>query len=116
MIGPRASLGPDGRFASATSRRARTTSLYIEEIVAGGYPTNPQTLVSEGEYWNIAESSDPATDRPCNATPITAQAGVTPSADMTFNGYAEGVQYMPVVNGYLIDLARTAAVPRACRN
>ena len=63
-------------------------------------------LVSQGEYWNTGESADPATDRPCNATPIRAQAGVTKTADITFNGYAQGVQFTPIVSAYLTDLAK----------
>jgi hypothetical protein len=99
-------LGPDGRFTIRNLTPGQDYVLYIEEIVAGGYPTTPQMLVSQGEYWNTGESSDPATDRPCNATPIRAQAGVTRTADITFNGYTQGVVFTPVVNAYLMDLAK----------
>ena len=99
-------LGPDGRFTIRNLTPGQDYLVYIEEIAAGGYPTTPQMLVSQGEYWNTGESSDPAADRPCNATPIRAQAGVTRTADITFNGYAQGVQFTPVVSAYLTDLAK----------
>jgi uncharacterized protein YodC (DUF2158 family) len=63
-------------------------------------------LVSQGEYWDVAEGSDPSLDRPCNATPIRAAAGVTRTANITFNGYRQGVQFTPVVSAYLTDLAK----------
>jgi hypothetical protein len=99
-------IGPDGRFTIRNLTPGQDYLVYIEEIAAGGYPTEPQMLVSQGEYWNVGESSDPATDRPCNATPIRAQAGVTKAADITFNGYAQGVQFTPIVSAYLTDLAK----------
>jgi hypothetical protein len=99
-------LGPDGRFTIRNLTPGQDYVVYIEEIVAGGYPTTPQMLVSQGEYWNTGESSDPAADRACNATPIRAQAGVTKTADITFNGYAQGVQFTPIVSAYLTDLAK----------
>jgi len=99
-------LGPDGRFTIRNLTPGQDYLVYIEEIAAGGYPTTPQTLVSQGEYWNAAESSNPATDRACDATPIRAQAGVTKTADITFNGYAQGVQFTPIVSAYLTDLAK----------
>ena len=99
-------LGPDGRYTIRNLTPGQDYVVYIEEIAAGGYPTTPQSLVSQGEYWNAGESSDPATDRPCIATPIRAQAGVTRTADITFNGYAQGVQFTPIVSAYLTDLAK----------
>jgi hypothetical protein len=99
-------IGPDGRFTLRNLTPGQDYLVYIEEIAAGGYPTTPQMLVSQGEYWNEGESSDPATDRACNATPIRAQAGVTKTADITFNGYAQGVQFTPIVSAYLTDLAK----------
>ena len=99
-------LGPDGRFTLRNLTPGQDYLVYIEEISAGGYPTEPQMLVSQGEYWNTGESSNPATDRPCSATPIRAQAGVTKTADITFNGYAQGVQFTPIVSAYLTDLAK----------
>jgi hypothetical protein len=99
-------IGPDGRFTITNLRPGQQYVVYIEEIVAGGYPTTPRPLVSQAEYWNVAESSNPATDQPCDATPITATAGATARADITFNGYAQGVQYYPVVDGNLVRLSK----------
>ncbi len=98
--------GPDGRFTIGNLRPGQRYVIYIEDIVAGGYPTEPRFLVSEAEYWNVAESADPVVDRACDASPIVAQAGTTKTADLTFNGYADGVQYFPVSNGYLTDLSK----------
>ncbi len=100
------SIGPDGRFTINNLTPGQDYELYIEEITAGGYPTAPTMLVSQAEYWNAAESSDPAADRPCDVTTIRAQAGVTKTADITFNGYKQGVQFTPIVNAYLTDLAK----------
>ena len=99
-------VGPDGRFTITNLRPGQSYVLYIEEIAAGGYPTEPRRLVSEAEYWNVAESANPATDTACDATPIVAQAGASATANLVFNGYADGVQYFPVADGYLTDLSR----------
>ena len=99
-------VGPDGRFTINNLTPGQDYVVYIEEITAGGYPTTPNGLVSQGEYWDVAEGSDPAADRPCNKTPIRAQAGVTKTANITFNGYQQGVQFTPIVSAYLTDLAK----------
>lgn len=99
-------IGPDGRFSINGLHPGQQYVVYIEQITSGGYPTQQQALVSQGEYWNVAEGSDPATDNACDATPITAQAGVTKTADITFNGYAKGVQFTPIVNAFLLSLAK----------
>jgi len=99
-------IGPDGRYTIRNLTPGAEYVVYIEEIYAGGYPTEPTMMISQGEYWNAAESNDPATDLPCNATKIRAQAGVAKTADITFNGYMQGVQFTPVVSAYLMDLAK----------
>jgi hypothetical protein len=99
-------VGPDGRYTIRNLTPGAEYVVYIEEIVAGGYPTEPTMLISQPEYWNAAESSNPATDRPCNATRIRAEAGVAKKADITLNGYQQGVQFTPVVAAYLTDLAK----------
>ena len=99
-------VGPDGRFTINNLTPGQDYVVYIEEIVAGGYPTAPNMLISQGEYWDVAEGSNPALDRPCNATKIRAEAGVTKTANITFNGYQQGVQFTPVVSAYLTDLAK----------
>jgi hypothetical protein len=99
-------IGPDGRFTIRGLKPGHAYVLYTEEIVAGGYPTRPRALVSEAEYWNTAESANPATDRACDATAVTAVGGVTAKADLTFNGYAQGVQYYPLVDATLVDLSK----------
>ena len=99
-------LGPDGRFTLANLTPGAKYHVYIEQITSGGYPTTPQALVSQAEYWNTAESRDPVADAKCDATPITAEAGSTQQADITFNGYLDGVQFTPIVSAWLIELSR----------
>jgi hypothetical protein len=99
-------IGPDGRFTINNLTPGQQYVLYTEEIVAGGYPTEPTSLVSEAEYWNAAEQSNPSRDTACTRSAITAQAGVTKTANFYFNGYADGVQYTPVVYGYLGSMSK----------
>jgi len=94
-------VGPDGRFRINNLTPGQKYVLYTEEIVAGGYPTTPTALVSEAEYWSTNEQASPAHDKACSASAITAEAGVTKTANFYFNGYKDGIQYTPVVNGYL---------------
>jgi hypothetical protein len=105
-------IGPDGRFTIRNLRPGAQYQVYIEEIVAGGYPTQPTALVSQAEYWNAGESRDPVLDKPCLVTPVRAEAGVAKTADITFNGFLDGVQFTPIVAAYLTELSkngRTAA-------
>ena len=100
-------IGPDGRFTINNLTPGEQYVVYIEQIAAGGYPTSPQSLISSAEYWNSAESSNPGTDDACDATPIMAEAGVTKTADIYFNGYANGIEFRPIVTGaFLVDMAK----------
>ena len=100
-------IGVDGRFTINNLTPGEEYVVYIERIVAGGYPTTPQSLVSEAEYWNAGENSDPAMDSACEYTPIVAEAGVTKNADMYFNGYTNGIEFRPIViGGFLVDLSK----------
>lgn len=80
--------------------------------MAGGYPTMPTSLVSEAEYWNTNEQANAAKDLACTASAITAEAGVTKTANFYFNGYADGVQYTPVVYGFLGSLSKNGGIWR----
>jgi len=100
-------VGPDGRFVINNLTPGAQYQVYIEQIVTGGFPTTPTMLVSEAEYWNAAESSDPLTDVACDATPITVAAGETQVADITFNGYDKGVSFTPIVAANLTSLAKS---------
>lgn len=100
-------VGPDGRFTIGNLTPGEEYLLYIEPIHAGGYPTTPQPMLSLGEYWNSAESSDPVSDDVCEATPILAEAGVTKEADFYFNGYEKGVQVTPLVSAFVRDLSKS---------
>jgi hypothetical protein len=97
-------LGPDGRFRINNLKPGQSYVLYIEEIIAGGYPTSPTMLMSQAEYWNAAESSNANTDTPCARNAITAEAGVTKTANFYFNGHTDGVQYRFLTSGYLTSL------------
>lgn len=100
-------IGPDGRFTIRNLTPGEEYVLYIEEIAAGGYPTSPRRLLSQQEYWNAAEDSNPAADDACDATPIMAEAGVTKEADFYFNGYQQGIQVTPLVTAFVMDLAKS---------
>jgi len=99
-------VGPDGRYTINGLTPGEQYVLYIEDIWAGGYPTTPRPIVSQAEYWNAAESNDPGVDDICDYTPILAEAGVTKTADITFNGYNTGIQYTPIVSAFLIDMSK----------
>ncbi|WP_193161664.1 matrixin family metalloprotease [Microbulbifer hainanensis] len=103
-------VGPDGRYTIRNLKPGEEYVLYIEPIYAGGYPTTPQQLVSQQEYWNAAESSDPLTDDVCEATPILAEAGVTKQADFYFNGFHKGVEVTPIVSAFVMDLAKNGKI------
>jgi len=103
-------LGPDGRFLITNLKPGQSYWLYMEEIVAGGYPTTPRALVSEAEYWNVAESANPANDKACDMTAITAVAGSTQTANLSFNGYDQGVQFYPVVDAALAKLSKNGGM------
>lgn len=98
-------VGPDGRYTIQGLTPGAQYDVYIEPILAGGYPTMPQMMLSQGEYWNSAESADPVSDGACDATPVTVQAGQTVEADISFNGYDDGIQFTPVVGAYLTSLS-----------
>ena len=99
-------VGPDGRYRINNLKPGQKYQLYLEEIVAGGFPTTPTALVSEAEYWNSNEQAAAAADLACTATAITAEAGVVKTANFYFNGYKDGVQYTPVVYGYLGSMSK----------
>ncbi|MBT9459659.1 MAG: hypothetical protein IV097_23790 [Burkholderiaceae bacterium] len=99
-------IGPDGRFRINNLKPGQKYQLYTEEIVAGGYPTQPTSLVSQAEYWNSNEQANAAKDLACTANAIIAEAGVTKTANFYFNGYKDGVQYTPVTYGYLGSMSK----------
>jgi hypothetical protein len=98
-------LGPDGRFRINNLKAGESYQLYTEEITRGGYPTQPTMLMSQAEYWNQGETNDPAADTPCMVNAIKAEAGVTKTADLIFNGHTDGVQYSFLTSGYLTSLS-----------
>lgn len=109
-------VGPDGHFSIRGLKAGASYKVYIEEITGGGYPTIQQMLLSQGEYWNAAESANPLTDQACDATPIVIAAGVTQPADITFNGFNEGVQFTPLVSAFLSSLSTDGSVAGGSAN
>ncbi len=99
-------LGPDGRFRINNLTPGESYAVYIEEIVRGGYPTTPQFMVSQAEYWNANESSDPVSDQACDYTPIVAAAGQTAQADIIFNGFDRGITFRPLVDAFATSLSK----------
>ncbi|MBS0321628.1 MAG: hypothetical protein JSR18_13875 [Proteobacteria bacterium] len=99
-------IGPDGRFRINNLTPGARYVVYIEEIVAGGFPTEPTGLVSEAEYWNQGETSSAAADNACLSTAMSMRARVVKTANFYYNGYPDGVQYTPVTNGYLGALSK----------
>lgn len=100
-------VGPDGRFTINNLTPGQQYVVHIEEITSGGYPTAPQMMMSQGEYWNAAEAHDPSVDAACDATPILAEAGVTKPASITYNGYLDGVQFTPIVSAHLMQVSKS---------
>ena len=99
-------IGPDGSFQINGLTPGAQYEVYTEQIVVGGYPTQPTRLVSAAEYWDINEAASPAVDDPCASTPITAGAGTDQNADLIFNGYRDGIEYRPIVDAFLTDLSK----------
>ncbi|MEI6860003.1 MAG: hypothetical protein V5788_09520 [Shewanella sp.] len=99
-------IGPDGKFTINGLTPGASYVIYTDVITSGGYPTRQTPLLSVAEYWNSNESADPATDDACDVTPIVAQAGKTHQADMYFNGYADGIQYTPLMSAWITDLSK----------
>ncbi|GAA4359989.1 hypothetical protein [Kangiella marina] len=99
-------VGPDGRYTIRNLTPGEQYVVYIEQINSGGYPTARTALVSEAEYWNDGETHSPADDNACLSTAIVAEAGVEKEANIIFNGYTDGVQFTPIVNGFLTDMSK----------
>ena len=81
-------LGPDGLFTLNGLTPGEDYVVYIDEIVAGGFSTSPNSIPGDGneEYWNATEDVDPGIDDPCDWTTITAVAGAPFTADIIVNG------------------------------
>jgi hypothetical protein len=78
----------DGLFTFTGLTPGDEYVIYIDEIILGGFSTTPISIPGLGqeEYWNAAESGDPATDDVCEWTLIAAAAGSPVTADIIVNG------------------------------
>jgi hypothetical protein len=104
-------LGPDGRFTINGLAPGASYVLYVEGIVAGGFPTPPATLPSFQEYWNgAAESADAAADDPCAWTTIAAAAGSTAEASIAFNGIARAPTFVQIPVGSATDVDNSGQI------
>ncbi|MCH1930633.1 hypothetical protein L9G16_10600 [Shewanella sp. A25] len=99
-------IGLDGSFTINGLTPGGRYALYMDPIIAGGYPTTPTSILSENEYWNEGESASPATDHRCDMTPIVVAGGETKEVAMYFNGYTNGIQYTPLVGAWVNDFAK----------
>ncbi|WP_448569220.1 hypothetical protein [Thalassotalea ganghwensis] len=96
-------VGPDGKFTINGLTPGEEYVLYMDTIKAGGYPTRQTAILSEPEYWNEGESSDPSLDSACAVTTISVGGGETKEVEMHFNGYTDGIQYTPLVEAFVMD-------------
>jgi len=83
-------LGPDGSFVIHGLNPGQRYVLYVDAILAGGFPTPPLWFLPGAEKFYSADddemdwaNSDRGFD-PCAHTVITARAGVTTHASMRF--------------------------------
>ncbi len=83
-------LGPDGSFTIHGLVPGQDYVLYVDAIVAGGFPTPPLWFLPGAEkFYRAADNSKAWSDRsgdfdPCAYTVITAHAGVTTHASISF--------------------------------
>ncbi len=90
-------LGPDGRYAINGLTPGEEYVVYVEDIIAGGFPTPPATLPAFQEYFNGAnESGDATHDDPCAWTPLLAVAGSESRADIAFNGMTKAPTFVTI--------------------
>jgi hypothetical protein len=83
-------LGPDGSFVIHGLIPGQRYVLYVDAIMAGGFPTPPQWFLPGAEKFYRAADDDRAWDDrdaydPCAYTVITAQAGTTTHASIRFD-------------------------------
>jgi hypothetical protein len=77
-------LGPDGSFVIHGLTPGQRYVVYVDAIVAGGFPTPPSWFLPGAErFYARNETSDP-----CSHTVITAQAGQTVQANIQFEHLA----------------------------
>ncbi|WP_105200279.1 hypothetical protein [Pseudoalteromonas sp. T1lg10] len=96
-------VGPDGSFTISGLTPGGRYALYMDPIIAGGYPTTPTSIISENEYWNENEGTSPALDQACDMTEIIVSGGETKEVEMYFNGYHSGIQYTPLISAFVVD-------------
>lgn len=75
-------LGPDGRFTIHGLAPGQRYVLYVDAVVSGGFPTPPLWFLPSAERFYWGNTFDPYD--PCRFSVITAQAGVTTQAPISF--------------------------------
>lgn len=90
-------LGPDGRYTINGLTPGAEYIVYVEPILAGGFPTPPAILPSFQEYWNgTGESEHANSDDPCAWTIIPVAAGSWQRADIAFNGIDRAPRFIQI--------------------
>ena len=81
-------------------------AVYVDQVLAGGFSTEPISLPGPEEFYNgAAESSDGAIDTPSLFTAVSAAAGgVRSGTDVVFNEFRPG-DHLPVGDDGAIQLS-----------
>lgn len=103
------SLGADafaGTYRLSGLTPGAQYAVFVDQVLAGGFSTEPITLPNSEEFYNgAAESSNGATDDPASFTAVSAAAGaVRANTDVVFNDFTEG-QPLPVGDDGNVKLA-----------
>src|SRR5271165_1131667 len=76
-------LGPDGSYTLHGLKPGAKYVVYVDAILAGGFPTPPLWFLPSAErFWNGNTST--TSYNPCTYTPITASPAVSTKANITF--------------------------------
>jgi Matrixin len=79
-------LGPDGSFVIHGLIPGQRYVLYVDAILAGGFPTPPMWFLPGAEkFYRAADGDEHGDYNPCAYTVITARAGITTHAHMRFD-------------------------------
>jgi hypothetical protein len=80
-------LGPDGNYILHGLKPGAKYVVYVDAIMAGGFPTEPRWWLPSAErFWN--GNNNNTAYNPCNYQVITAAAGQATTANITFGKVA----------------------------
>ena len=97
----RVAASDDGTFTINGLTPGARYALYIDTIVAGGFPTAKPLFMPEGEefYNGSNESGNGLIDDRCQMSPIVATAGSMIPADITLNSVPGAPKFTPMTVG-----------------